>query len=167
MSPVRAILLPSPGRKPWVRHLYTFFLSPVGAAQPQSKCLNTRAVSVAPKGALFTFIYRYPGFHLGLCPHSTLGCTGVSCLKALIMHLNFDALTLSYIYLQLKSTTFVLKYRLDSSNNLKIISPSGALKDSILGGRFFYPKTSNDVPKGTLHQSPITKRIAQGSRLGL
>ena len=27
-------------------------MSPVGAAQPQSKCPNTHAVSAAPKGAL-------------------------------------------------------------------------------------------------------------------
>ena len=44
---------------------------------------NTRAISTAPKGAHFTFNYRYPGVHIGLCPHSTLGFEEVSCLKAL------------------------------------------------------------------------------------
>ena len=56
-------------------------LSPGGAAQPQSKCPNTRVVSAAPKGAHLTFICRYPGFHFGLCPHSTLGFAGVSPLQ--------------------------------------------------------------------------------------
>ena len=37
----------------------------------------------------------YPGFHFGLCPHYTLGFAGVSCLKALIMRLNSDAVALS------------------------------------------------------------------------
>ncbi len=97
MSPVRAILSHSPGRKPWVG-IDTHFLSPVGAAQPQSKCSNTRVVSAAPKGAHFTFICRYPGFHIGLCPHSTLGYAGVSCLKALVISLNFDAGALSDVY---------------------------------------------------------------------
>ncbi len=45
-------------------------------------------------GAHFTFICRYPGFHIGLCPHSTLGFEEVSCLKALVISLNFDALAL-------------------------------------------------------------------------
>ena len=57
------------------------FLSPVGAAQPQSKCSNTHAVSAAPKGAQFVFICVYPGFHFGLCPHATLGYAGVACLR--------------------------------------------------------------------------------------
>ena len=74
---------------------YPFFLSPVGEAHPKSKCPNTRAVSAAPKGAHFIFICKYPGFHIGLCPHSTLGYAGVSCLKALVISLNFDALALT------------------------------------------------------------------------
>ena len=46
-------------------------------------------------GAHFTFICRYPGFHIGLCPHSTLGYAGVSCLKALVISLNADNNTAS------------------------------------------------------------------------
>ena len=38
----------------------------------------------------------YPGFHIGLRPHSTLGYAGVSCLKALAISPNFDALALGY-----------------------------------------------------------------------
>ena len=34
-------------------------------------------------GALIHCIRVYPGFHFGLCPHSTLGFAGVSYLKAL------------------------------------------------------------------------------------
>ena len=81
MSPARAILLHSPGRKPWVNR-FPHLLSPGGAAQPQRKA-NTRTVSAAPKGAHFTFICRYPGVHFGLCPHSTLGFSGVSPLQGL------------------------------------------------------------------------------------
>ena len=62
-------------------------------------------MSAAPKGAQFAFVCVYPGFHIGLCPHSTLGYAGVSCLKALIREnyyivqrsiviVNFDALAL-------------------------------------------------------------------------
>ena len=36
MSPVRAILLPNPGRKPWVRHLYTFFEPRRGRYNPKA-----------------------------------------------------------------------------------------------------------------------------------
>ncbi|GEM_PF-6089858 len=94
MSPVRAILLHSPGRKPWVNHWNTFFEPRRGGTTPK-QVPNTRAVSAAPKGAHFTFICRYPGFHIGLCPHSTLGYAGVSCLKALAISLNLDELALS------------------------------------------------------------------------
>ena len=45
-------------------------------------------------GAHLTFICRYPGFHIGLCPHFTLGYEEVSCLKALVISLNFDAVAL-------------------------------------------------------------------------
>ena len=34
---------------------------------------NTRAESAAPEGAQPTFVWVYPGFHIGLCPHSTHG----------------------------------------------------------------------------------------------
>ena len=65
-------------------------LSPKGAAlsqqmqshKPQSHKTNARAKSAAPTELLF-FCHVYPGFHFGLCPHSTLGFAGVSCLKAL------------------------------------------------------------------------------------
>ena len=40
-------------------------------------------------------ICRYPGFHIGLCPHSTLGFEEVSCLKALAFSLNLDAFALN------------------------------------------------------------------------
>ena len=39
-----------------------------------------------------------PGLHIGLCPHSTLGYVGVSCLKALVISLNFDVVALRYVY---------------------------------------------------------------------
>ena len=45
-------------------------------------------------GALFCFVCVYPGFHIGLCPHFTLGFAGVPCLKALVISLNFDVLAL-------------------------------------------------------------------------
>ena len=43
----------------------------------------------------FCFVCVYPGFHIGLCPHFTLGFAGVPCLKALVISLNFDALALT------------------------------------------------------------------------
>ena len=62
-------------------------------------------MSAAPEGAQFAFVCIYPGFHIGLRPHSSLGFAGVSCLKALVrenlLHcevqcsiviVNFDAL---------------------------------------------------------------------------
>ena len=58
---------------------------------------NTRAESVAPEGAQPIFVWVYPGFHIGLCPHFTLGFAGVPCLKALVISLNFDVLALSKI----------------------------------------------------------------------
>ena len=45
-------------------------------------------------GAQYAFVCVYPGFHIGLRPHSTLGYAGVSCLKALVISLNFDAVVL-------------------------------------------------------------------------
>ena len=32
-------------------------------------------------GAQYAFVCVYPGFHIGLRPHSTLGYAGVSCLR--------------------------------------------------------------------------------------
>ena len=44
---------------------------------------------------LLIFVFPvYPGFHFGLCPHFTLGYEEVSCLKALSISLNFDAVAL-------------------------------------------------------------------------
>ena len=89
-SPARAILPQSPGRKPWVSHSYTFIEPCKGGTFPtnakpqtattQNKCSHRKCRSY---GAQFAFICVYPGLHFGLCPHSTLGFAGVSCLKAL------------------------------------------------------------------------------------
>ena len=46
-------------------------------------------------GAQYAFVCVYPGFHIGLRPHSTLGYAGVSCLKALVISLNVDNNTAS------------------------------------------------------------------------
>ena len=54
-------------------------LSPVGAALPRRKA-NARAVVPLLRSSYF-FVYVYPGFHFGLCPHSTLGYEEVSCLR--------------------------------------------------------------------------------------
>ena len=62
--------------------------------EPQRRKTNVRAESTAPHRGSYFLFRVYPGFHIGLCPHSTLGFAGVSCLKALIISLNFDALTL-------------------------------------------------------------------------
>ena len=91
MSPVRAILLHSPGRKPWVMQEYRIFIEPQRGGTTLSK---TNACAVVPLlKELLIFVFPvYPGFHFGLCPHYTLGYAGVSCLKALSISLNFDAL---------------------------------------------------------------------------
>ena len=92
MSPVRAILLHSPGRKPWVI-IVTHLLSPKGAAL---FCLRQMLVLLVPLlvGAQSAFVCVYPGFPFGLCPHFTLGYAGVSCQKALVISLIFDAVSL-------------------------------------------------------------------------
>ena len=76
-SPARAILLQSPGRKPWVSHSYTF-IEPKGAALPHGKRSRRKCRSYGAQSAL---VCVYPGLHFGLCPHSTLGFAGVSCLR--------------------------------------------------------------------------------------
>ena len=48
MSPERAILIHSPGRKPWVNNQSTYLEPQRGGTHPQSKCPGTRAVSAAP-----------------------------------------------------------------------------------------------------------------------
>ena len=91
MSPERAILLHSPGRKPWVKHWNTFIEK--GAALPRRKT-NARVVSAAPTELDITFrsciprvsFQALPSFHPGLCRSIVP--------TALIMHLNFDALAL-------------------------------------------------------------------------
>ena len=95
-SPNGAILLHSPGRKPWVNRS-PHLLSPVGAAQSLSKCPNTRAVSAAPKGAHSSFgacvprvsFRALPSFHPGLC-WSVVP-------TALIIRLDFDTLALGLL----------------------------------------------------------------------
>ena len=52
-------------------------------------------MSAAPTELLIFVSPVYPGFHIGLCPHSTQGYAGVSCLKALAISLNFDAVASS------------------------------------------------------------------------
>ena len=71
----------------------TYLLSPKGAALPRRK-VNARVVVPLLRSSYFC-VHVYPGFHIGLCPHSTLGYEEVSCLKALAISLNFDAVTLS------------------------------------------------------------------------
>ena len=93
-EPFRAILLHSPGRKPWVCCLI-HLLSPKGEALPRRKT-NDRVIVPLLRSSILLLVRVYPGFHIGLCPHSTLGYAGVSCLKALIISLNFDALALTY-----------------------------------------------------------------------
>ena len=92
MSPVGAILLYSPGRKPWVSHLYTF-IEPQRGGTILSKT-NARAESAAPTELDITLgsciprvSYRaLPSFHPGLC-RSVVP-------TALIMRLDFDAVAL-------------------------------------------------------------------------
>ena len=48
--------------------------------------------SAAPKGAQFAFICAYPGFHIGLCPHFTLGFAGVSPLQGSLSYWAFAVL---------------------------------------------------------------------------
>ena len=71
----------------------TYLLSPKGAALPRRKT-NARVVVPLLWSSILLFVRVYPGFHIGLCPHSTLGYEEVSCLEALAISLNFDAVTL-------------------------------------------------------------------------
>ena len=63
MSPVRAIHLHSPGRKPWVSHLYTF-IEPQRGGTILSKT-NARAESAAPTELLFFLSMCPQGFISG------------------------------------------------------------------------------------------------------
>ena len=93
-SPARAILLQSPGRKPWINRRNTF-IEPQRDGTTLSRT-NARTESAAPSELNPLLSKVYPGFHFGLCPHYTLGYAGVSCLKALVISPNFDALALGY-----------------------------------------------------------------------
>ena len=85
----------------------THLLSPIGAAQPQSKCFNARVVSAAPLELDITFgsciprvsFRALPSFHPGLCESVVP--------TALIMHLNFDAVTLPASALKFRLTLSV------------------------------------------------------------
>ena len=92
-SPNGAILLHSPGRKPWVTIVNTF-LSPFRGGTPARVlgvvvalyCIyplgHLRAcVSAAPTELFILLFDIYPGFHIGLCPHFTLGYAGVPPLQ--------------------------------------------------------------------------------------
>ena len=92
MSPVRATLLHSPGRKPWVI-CYRIFIEPGGTTERINS--DARAESAAPSELNLLLSKVYPGFHIGLRPHSTLGYAKVSCLKALVISLNTDNNTAS------------------------------------------------------------------------
>ena len=92
MSPERATLLHSPGRKPWVNY-WNIFMSPKGAALPRRKA-NARIIVPLLRSSYFC-VHVYPGFHFGLCPHCSLGFAGVACLKALVISLNVDNNTAS------------------------------------------------------------------------
>ena len=90
---------------------------------------------LAPKvsllvGALFCFVCVYPGFHIGLCPHFTLGFAGVPCLKTLVISLNFDALALTskvqcthrnkYDVLTFTSTAYLLSKSITSGDRCTV-----------------------------------------------
>ena len=68
-------------------------MSPKGAALPKRKT-NAHVIVPLLRSSILLLVRVYPGFHIGLCPHFTLGFSGVSYLKALIMRLNFDAVAL-------------------------------------------------------------------------
>ena len=64
-------------------------MSPKGAALPRRKT-NARVIVPLLRSSILLLVRVYPGFHIGLCPHFTLGYAGVSCLKALVISLIFD-----------------------------------------------------------------------------
>ena len=81
-KPFRAILLHSPGRKPWVIIVNTF-IEPQRGGTSEPINSDARAVRAAPTELLILLFAVYPGFHFGLCPHYTLGFAGVSPLQGL------------------------------------------------------------------------------------
>ena len=104
-SPVRAILLQSPGRKPWVnRFLYPLssFRSgtPPTATQQWHKPNECSVVPLLRSSYFFTYFPRVsyrtlPSFHPGLC-RSVVP-------MALIIRLNFDAVVLGWLNLRIAS----------------------------------------------------------------
>ena len=72
MSPERATLLHSPGRKPWVNY-WNIFMSPKGAALPRRKA-NARIIVPLLRSSIRFYLrvprvaFRaLPSFHPGLC----------------------------------------------------------------------------------------------------
>ena len=58
----------------------TYLLSPKGAVLPRRK-INARVIVPLLRSSILLWVRVYPGFHIGLCPHCTLGFAGVSCLR--------------------------------------------------------------------------------------
>ena len=80
MSPVRAILLHSPGRKPWVNYWNTS-IEPQRGGTPLSQT-NTRAESVAPhRSSYYLLFVCTQGSVRAFGTLATLGYAGVSCLR--------------------------------------------------------------------------------------
>ena len=71
---------------------------PQRGGTPYDKVKRSRS-SAAPTELLIFVSPVYPGFHIGLCPHSTLGFEEVSCLKALVISWNFDVVALFFVQL--------------------------------------------------------------------
>ena len=93
MSPKGAILLHSPGRKPWVNYCYTF-IEPRRGGTTERINSDVLAVSAAPCRSSFYLFFCFPrvsyralpSFHPGLCRSAVP--------TALVISLNFDALAL-------------------------------------------------------------------------
>ena len=71
--------------------MVNIFIEPQRGGTSEPINSDACAESAAPTELLILLFAVYPGFHSGLCPHYTLGYAGVSCLKALVISLNFDA----------------------------------------------------------------------------
>ena len=80
MSPVRAILLHSPGLAPWVNYWNTF-IEPQRGGTPLSQT-NARAESTAPHRSSYYLLFVYTqGSVRAFGTLATLGYAGVSCLR--------------------------------------------------------------------------------------
>ena len=121
MSPARATLLHSPGRKPWVNSQSTYIEPQKGAALLCPRQMLAPKVPLLRSSDLFYLYvprvsYRaLPSFYPGLC-------RGVV-PTALIMRLNFDAVALAlggvqwkFIYLYCISYHMYALYRFDQRN---------------------------------------------------